>query len=161
VVSDVPTVVSCIPGASLDAAPDSDLLSGRCVVSAGLLRATFRGTALLQLDPAARCGRIAGLGRDALSRSELSGSLDFSLTSEAEAETRLDLTMVYRLKGPLAQFSRPALVEEIADQLLAEVSANIAARAKGAEVAAGETLSGFGLLGGLLKRLFNRLPGLR
>jgi carbon-monoxide dehydrogenase small subunit len=161
VLSDVPAVVSCVPGASLEGTPQGELLQGRCVVAAGPMRATFRGSALLRLDPRQRSGRLAGQGRDRLTRSELTGTLDFRLAEVAEGRAQLDLSMVYRLKGPLAQFGRPALVAEIADQLLAEVTANIARHATGAAVASGAPLSAFGLVAKALTRLFNRLLRLR
>ncbi|MEQ9608686.1 MAG: SRPBCC domain-containing protein, partial [Kiloniellaceae bacterium] len=161
VLSDVQSVVGCVPGASLDGPSDGELLAGRCAVSAGPMQATFRGTALLRLDETNRRGRLVGQGRDRLTRSELTGSLDFALYEEDAGRARLDLAMHYRLKGPLAQFSRPALVEEIADQVLAEVTANIARRAKGGEVMPGRSLSGVTLLGRIVARLFNRLLQMR
>jgi len=157
VVSDVPAVVSCIPGASLEAPPQGERFQGRCVVTAGPLRAAFAGSALLRLDSEARKGRLAGQGRDRLTRSELTGTLDFALSEAAGEQSRLALTITYRLKGPLAQFSRPALVEEIADQLLTEVADNIARRAKGAEIEAARPLSGFALMARSIARLFSRL----
>ncbi|MGD1880189.1 MAG: 2Fe-2S iron-sulfur cluster-binding protein [Kiloniellaceae bacterium] len=161
VLSDVQSVVGCVPGASLDGPPDGELLQGRCTVAAGPIHATFRGTALLRLEAESRQGRLAGLGRDRLTRSELTGTLDFALREEAPGRARLDLVMHYRLKGPLAQFGRPALVEEIADQVLAEVTENIARRAKGAAPASSKPLSGLALMGKAVARLFNRLLRMR
>ena len=161
VLSDVRSVVGCVPGASLDGPPEGELLRGRCTVAAGPMQAAFRGTALLRLDADHRRGRLAGLGRDRLTRSELTGTLDFALREDAGGGSRLDLVMHYRLKGPLAQFSRPALVEEIADQILAEVTANIARRAKGETLAPEKPLSVFSLLGRAAARLFNRLLRMR
>ena len=161
VLRDVETVVGCVPGASLDGPPDDGLLQGRCAVSAGPMQATFRGTALLRLDEDNRRGRLAGRGRDRLTRSDLTGCLDFSLCEDDGGSARLDLVMQYRLKGPLAQFSRPALVEEIADQVLAEVTANIARRARGDAVAPDKPLSGLSLLARVAARLFNRLLRMR
>ncbi|WP_340119227.1 2Fe-2S iron-sulfur cluster-binding protein [Pelagibius sp. 7325] len=161
VLSDVPAVVSCIPGASLEGTPQGELLQGRCIVAAGPMRATFRGSALLRLDPRQHSGRLAGQGRDRLTRSELTGTLDFRLAEVAQGGAQLDLSMVYRLKGPLAQFGRPALVEEIADQLLAEVTTNIAQKAKGAAVTSGAPLSALDLVAKALTRLFSRLLRLR
>ncbi len=168
VLSDIPTVVSCIPGASLDAPPEDGRLTGRCVVAAGPMKASFRGRARVALDAAARRGSVLGRGRDGLSRSSLEGLLDFALHEESEAAARLELAMRYRLKGPLAQFGRPALVEEIADRLLAQVSDEIARRAlagppaegTGAAAAPQRALGGLGLLAhalrGLVKRILRR-----
>lgn len=154
VLGDIPAVVSCIPGASLDGPVEDGMVRGRCAVALGPMRASFAGTAKVTLDQATRQGTVAGSGRDRLSRSSLDGVLSFALTEEGEAASRLKLSMRYRLKGPLAQFGRPALVAEIADRILADVAANIAAQASGQTVRQQPTaLNGLALLVAALKRL--------
>ena len=118
VVQDIPAVVACIPGASLDEPVQGESISGKCEVSLGPMTAGFRGKAAVRLDPHAKAGQVRGTGRDGLSRSTVDGVLDFALSDDG-ASTRLELSMVYRLKGPLAQFGRPALVAEVADGILA------------------------------------------
>ncbi|MFO7481409.1 xanthine dehydrogenase family Fe-S subunit [Oceanibaculum nanhaiense] len=154
VLSDIPAVVACIPGASLDGPVEDGIVRGRCVVALGPMRASFAGSARVKLDAAAQTGTVAGSGRDRLSRSSLDGVLNFALKAEGETASRLSLAMRYRLKGPLAQFGRPALVAEIADRILADVAANIAARASGqAAPAKPQALNGLALLVAALKRL--------
>lgn len=154
VLSDIPAVVACIPGASLDGPVEDGIVRGRCVVALGPMRASFAGTAKVTLDAAAQTGAVAGSGRDRLSRSSLDGVLRFALAAEGEAAACLKLSMRYRLKGPLAQFGRPALVAEIADRILAEVAGNIAARASGqAAPEESEPLNGLALLVAAVKRL--------
>ena len=154
VLSDIPAVVACIPGAALDGPVEDGIVRGRCVVALGPMRASFAGSAKVTLDGAAQTGTVAGSGRDRLSRSSLDGVLNFALAAEGEAASCLSLSMRYRLKGPLAQFGRPALVAEIADRILAEVAANIAARASGeAAPAQSKPLNGLALLVAALKRL--------
>jgi carbon-monoxide dehydrogenase small subunit len=41
------------------------------------------------------------------------------------------LSIAYRLKGPLAQFGRPAVVEGLVDHLLARFAANLEAAVRG------------------------------
>ncbi|WP_119168223.1 2Fe-2S iron-sulfur cluster-binding protein [Algihabitans albus] len=158
VVRDIPAVVACIPGASLDGPMQGEALSGKCEVSLGPMTVAFRGTAAVRLDEATKAGQVRGSGRDGLSRSSLDGSLTFSLQRDGEA-TYLDLSMVYRLKGPLAQFGRPTLVAEVADRILAQAAADLAARATGTAPSAPvpRKLGGVGLIGGVLYRLFSRL----
>ena len=154
VLSDIPAVVACIPGASLDGPVEDDIVRGRCVVALGPMRASFEGTAKVTLDAASQTGTVSGSGRDRLSRSSLDGVLHFALAAEGEAASRLKLSMRYRLKGPLAQFGRPALVAEIADRILSEVVDNIAARASGqAAPAQPKPLNGLALLVAAVKRL--------
>lgn len=131
-------------------------------VAIGPMRANFGGTADVQLDNSARSGRIIGRGNDRTSRSNLDGALEFKLTSATDLASQLDLDIVYRLRGPLAQFGRPAIVEEIADRLLATTARNIEAKATGQSVdaAAEKPLGLFSLLWagivGLMKGLTAR-----
>lgn len=154
VLSDIPAVVACIPGAALDGPVEGGIVRGRCVVALGPMRASFAGSAKVTLDAASQIGTVAGSGRDRLSRSSLDGVLRFALAAEGEAASRLKLSMRYRLKGPLAQFGRPALVAEIADRILSEVAGNIAARASGqAAPEESKPLNGLALLVAAVKRL--------
>lgn len=154
VLRDIPAVVSCIPGVALDGPMTGDVATGRCVVALGPMRASFAGSARVTLDEVARTGKVAGSGRDRLSRSRLDGALSFALHPAGAGASRLDLSMRYLLKGPLAQFGRPALVAEIADRILADVAANIAARASGQAVPDRQKpLNGLALLAAVLKRL--------
>ncbi|MBU0725467.1 MAG: SRPBCC family protein [Alphaproteobacteria bacterium] len=157
VLRDIPTVVSCIPGASLDGPVENGRAQGVCTIAIGPMRATFRGTAQVTLDESTQQGRVVGSGRDGLSRSSLDGALDFALEALPDGRSRLDLTMLYTLKGPLAQFGRPALVAEIADRILADAAAALAARAVGAAPPApAKPLDGLALLGTSLKAMLKR-----
>ncbi|MFC3226448.1 2Fe-2S iron-sulfur cluster-binding protein [Marinibaculum pumilum] len=156
---DVPAMVACIPGASLDGPVENGRFRGRCTVAIGPMRASFGGEGAVRYDTAGRSGRLAGSGRDAASRSSLLGRLDFALTAEAGGGSRLVLDLRYRLTGPLAQFGRPAIVEGIADRLLADLAAALAARAAGRAPPAAESpkaLGGLRLLGAALAGLVRR-----
>ena len=100
-------------------------------VALGPIKAQFSGSGVARMDDATRSGRVLGKGRDALSRTSVDGAMDFTLTPEGDARTRLALTTTYALRGPLAQFGRKALVEEVADRLIAEIAARLAARSRG------------------------------
>jgi carbon-monoxide dehydrogenase small subunit len=67
--------------------------------------------------------------------------------------------MVYRLKGPLAQFGRPALVAEVADGILRQTADAMAARASGDATAQPEQnkLGGAALIGRVLRGLLKRI----
>lgn len=157
VLSDIPAVVACIPGASLDGPVEDGVVRGRCVVALGPMRASFAGSAKVTLDAAAQIGTVAGSGRDRLSRSSLDGILRFALAAEGDTVSRVNLSMRYRLKGPLAQFGRPVLVAEIADRILAEVAASIAACANGHSAPEQpKPLNGLALLVAALKRLLRQ-----
>lgn len=163
IVSDPEAMVSCIPGASLTAPLENGIAQGACDVMVGPMRAQFIGTARIDYRPDDKAGMLVGKGRDGLSRSTLEGRLDFKLVP-AEAGTDLKLDMRYRLNGPLSQFGRPALVEEIANSLLQDIAAALEARITGRHGAvqgaqAPRPIGGFRLLflafGGLIKRILS------
>lgn len=162
VLQDIPAVVSCIPGARIDGPVHDDAIRGLVTVTIGPMRANFDGVAKVQLDDTTRSGRVIGRGKDRLSRSMLEGALDFKLCRAEGGALQLMLDIVYKLQGPLAQFGRPEIVEEIADRLLAETASALVAKANGTEAlyASRKALSGFSLIltaiKGLLKRLLHR-----
>lgn len=161
ILKDPEKVVTCIPGARLEGAPDGDTFQGVCEIAVGPMGATFRGTAALSTDDDTLTGNVVGKGRDGLSRSVLEGCLDFALTETENGKSRISFEMLYRLNGPLAQFGRPALVAEIADRLLAEIVVSLAALAsgetlpdeQGARKVGGLSLF-FGSIFGMIKRGF-------
>ena len=162
-ISDPEAIVSCIPGATLSGPVTDGIANGSCSVSAGPIKAQFRGTASIAYRPETKSGRLLGSGKDGLSRSGLEGRLDFQLVPNGTA-CDIKLEMRYRLNGPLSQFGRPALVEEIANGLLAEIGRAIDAKLSGnADAADGadgaqpqRSLSGIRLLFNALKGLIRR-----
>jgi aerobic carbon-monoxide dehydrogenase small subunit len=164
IVSDIPTLVACIPGARLSEPMQGRRAVGAVGVALGPIRSSFDGAADIDLNAKAKSGRVVGRGVDRLSRSTLDGSLGFELAGAGNgSQSRLKLEMVYRLKGPLAQFGRPAVVESVADQLLSETAKAIADKAHGRDSGAAADpapLNAFLLawiaLKGLLRGLWRR-----
>ena len=162
VLCDIPAVVDSIPGARLDGPPDGDVVRGRMVVAVGPMEANFAGAAKFSFGSTDRTGRVIGRGRDRLSRSSLDGALEFVLREVGWESCVLQLDCLYELKGPLAQFGRPAVVAEVADRLLRDIAGNLAIKANGGELdpSAQKPLRGTSLMWlaivGFLKSLFGR-----
>lgn len=159
-VSDPDAMVSCIPGATLSGPVRNGMANGICHVAAGPIKARFQGSAKINYSPEAKSGRLIGAGRDNLSRSGLDGLLDFVLVPDGDG-CDIQLEMRYRLNGPLSQFGRPALVDEIANGLLAEIAVAIDAKLSGKPVdghgaQSGGSISGFRLLFNAVKGLIRR-----
>lgn len=162
VLRDIESVADCVPGATLDDKPSGSSVSGHVGVAIGPMQASFAGVADVQIDDASRIGRVIGRGQDRLSRSNVDGEMTFALKEINASQSQLNIEMLYQLKGPLAQFGRPAIVSEIADRLLQETATNITAKASGAAptATAARPIGGLGLLWtalvGLMKGLFGR-----
>ena len=157
---DIATVVRCLPGASLTGPATADPLSLRMTVAIGPMQARFDGTARVAFDGQGRTAMIEGKGHDARSRSTSEGLIRLSVRPSRAGGSVLTLRLHYVLKGPLAQFSRGAVVNTIVEQLLDRFAANLAEAASGAEIGAGEPLGGVGLgIVALWRRLRRWLSG--
>ena len=157
---DIATVVRCLPGASLTGPATADPLSLRMTVAIGPMRARFDGSARIAFDDRGRTAMIEGRGHDARSRSTSEGRIRLSVRPSQAGGSVLALRLHYALKGPLAQFSRGAVVNAIVEQLLDRFAANLAGAASGTGVEAAEPLGGAGLgVAALWKRLRRWLSG--
>lgn len=129
--ADIREVAACLPGAVVEAMPEPERVEGGMKVKLGPISTTFRGTARVTRDEATQSGVILGAGADG--RSSTQGEIRYRvLEGTAPGTARVDLTVGYTLKGPLAQFGRPGLVREVAGRLIAEFAAHLEARLKGA-----------------------------
>ena len=138
--ADVPMLVSCMPGAALQGEPrsvengaDIDLIF---TVKLGPITGAFQGQGEVRREAAAHSGTFSGAGADRKSGSRVKGEAKFALTATGESETRVDINVNYSLTGALAQFSRGAIVQELAAALTRDFAANLRAR-----IAASPTLS--------------------
>ena len=134
---DVPRMVAALPGAALAGPPDDMPLRLRLSVAIGPMRPSFDGEAEVSWDDETRSGRIEGRAEDNASRSSAEGRVRFRVL-EAKDDTdgaTLDLAIHYRIRGPLAQFSRGPVVDAVMEQLLARFAANLEAAATGEAIA--------------------------
>ena len=161
VLRDIATVVRCLPGASLTGPPDADPLSVSMTVAIGPMRARFDGTARVAFDDRKHTATIEGSGHDARSRTTSEGRIELSVRPSPAGGAVLALRLRYALKGPLAQFSRGALVDAVVEQILGRFADNLSSVAEGKEVSA-PPIGGFGLtLAALWERLRRWLAGSR
>ena len=152
----IETVVRCVPGATLMALK-GDEIQGSLAVALGPMRPSFHGTARVEYDEAARTGELAGAAEDATSRSTATGAMRFRVVA-AGAGCTVHADIRYRLKGPLAQAGRPAIVAGVVDQMLARFAANLAAAAGGRALDT-RPMSGVRMMFGLIRSALRRLLG--
>ncbi|WP_454918011.1 xanthine dehydrogenase family Fe-S subunit [Xanthobacter sediminis] len=156
--ADIRAVAACLPGAVVDHMPDPERVEGGMKVKLGPIATTFRGTARVTRDEKAQSGVILGAGADG--RSSTQGEIRYRVREgEAPGTARVELTVGYTLKGPLAQFGRPGLVREVAGRLIADFAANLDARLKGAPAPAA-TAGGLNPVRLLLSLIAQRLKAL-
>jgi aerobic carbon-monoxide dehydrogenase small subunit len=169
VLSDIERVVPCMPGASLTGPLERDRVPGRMTVKLGPITAVFNGEALITRDDTARRGAISGGGRDRFTRSQVSAELAYAVSPlSGGAGTQVDIDVRALLTGPLAQFNRGGIVEDLAARLTQMFAANLERRMTGADAPqtprnstalnAGALLGGalMARLGAWLKRIFGK-----
>ncbi len=157
---DVPRMVAALPGAELAGPAEARPLRLRLVTAIGPMRASFAGEADVSFDDDARSGRIGGRAHDPASRSTSEGRVRFRVTGTPAGGSELDLAIHYRIRGPLAQFSRGPVVDAVIEQLLARFAENLAAAAAGEAISQAPPPGGVRLLlaglGSVLRRWFTR-----
>ena len=156
VLKDIGTVVRCIPGASLAGPPNADPLPLDMTVAIGPMKARFEGSAHVAFDDRRHEATIEGSGHDARSRSTGQGRIELMVRPSEAGDSILRLRLHYTLKGPLAQFSRGAVVDAVIEQLLERFAANLVSAAAGKEVDSSPPLGGFGLAVAPFRRWLRR-----
>jgi aerobic carbon-monoxide dehydrogenase small subunit len=130
--SDVAALARCMPGLALDGPPSGDKVSGRLQASLGPIRASFAGEATLRRFPGDFRQVVTGTGGDPRSGSRASGSVDYRLTTVADATgreaTRVEVIIGYALTGPLAQFGRGGLVRDLVRRIGEALAQNLDAQ---------------------------------
>lgn len=124
---DIPLVVSCVPGASLDGPVVEDKAKGRVTVKLGPVKADFGGEATIAMDPSAFAGKIAGVGMDKSHASRAKGDVTYHLESPSPDVTTVVVEVEYTLSGSLAQVARGGIVEAVAEQICMDFAANLEA----------------------------------
>lgn len=125
---DIPAVVTCLPGLELTGQPEPGTYRGRLKVKLGAITAGFEGEAtILTVDAAAFTTRIEGKGVDKKGGSRAQAGFVYRLTPEAEG-TAVVVDADINLSGPLAQFGRTGILNDVAREMTAQFAANLSAK---------------------------------
>src|ERR1043166_4294728 len=110
VLTDVPRIAPCMPGATLGAEVDGGY-EGKVKIKVGPVTAAYGGIAKSrELDPATHHMVLDASGKEASGRGRASAVVTADLTAEG-AETRVRVVTDLPISGPLAQFGRGAIAE--------------------------------------------------
>jgi carbon monoxide dehydrogenase subunit G len=127
ILADPEKVASCLPGAELESV-DGAAIRGKLRIRLGPMATAFTVEGVQHRDDAQRTGHVQGVGRDTMTGSRARGRIDFAVESAGDGHgTRLELKMSFAILGVLAQFSRGAVVQDLARQLVGQFAANLAA----------------------------------
>ena len=137
--NDVRFVAECLPGASIVSELGENRYKGKMSVKVGPMAATFSGDIAIDSHRENWSCVVSGKGADSGSGSRASGSMSYSLADgSSPATTRVDVVSDINLAGPLAQFSKGAIVQEIANRITAAFIANFESKLTATTPGSGE-----------------------
>jgi carbon monoxide dehydrogenase subunit G len=136
--SDVNFVAQCLPGASIVADLGNNRYQGRMSVKVGPMAAAFDGEITIESRKQDWTAVVSGKGADSRSSSRASGSMTYRLSDGAAPDaTRVDVVSDINLAGPLAQFNKGTIIQEIASRITASFVENFEARLSAATASPG------------------------
>lgn len=170
VLTDIPRIAPCMPGAQLTGQTADGGYEGQVAVKLGPVALSFRGVAhFVARDAAAYRAQMKGQGSDQKGRGGASGLVTFQL-SPSGTGTRADITTEVTLSGPVAQYGRGSgVIQGVATQICNQFAANLrtlvatpAETAPGQapaapQLAAAKPISGFSLILTVLWQSLRRL----
>ncbi len=124
----VPELALCLPGAELTKDNGDGSYEGNVSVKLGPIVASFDGKATVISQPDDRSIAITGRGVDRSGGSQGRVSVDVHLTERSKGSTSVEIVAAVQLAGPIAQFGRTGLVNEVSKRLIDEFSACIHAK---------------------------------
>jgi carbon monoxide dehydrogenase subunit G len=123
--NDVYFVAQCLPGASIVADLGEHRYKGRMSVKVGPMVAAFDGEVAIDSQPREWTAIVSGKGADARSSSRATGAMTYRLyEGNSAAATRVEVVSDINLAGPLAQFGKGAVMQEVANRITAEFIKN-------------------------------------
>ena len=123
--NDVYFVAQCLPGASIVEDLGEHRYKGRMSVKVGPMAAAFDGEVAIDSQPREWTAIVSGKGADVRSSSRATGAMTYRLSEgHAPGATRVDVVSDINLAGPLAQFGKGAVMQEVANRITAEFVRN-------------------------------------
>ena len=168
--TDVPSLVPCMPGAQLLAIEDERNFRGQVAVKLGPITVVFRGRAkVVELDAVHHLVRASASGTEASGRGSAQAEVAFQLTPD-DGGTRVDIVSNVMLAGAVAQYGRAqgviadvsqVIVNSFANNLserIAATNSSAVAPVSSANVSPVVTpaISIFTLIGAVIQRWFAR-----
>ncbi len=124
----IPEIVTCLPGLELLGEPEPQHYTGRLRVKLGAVSAAFEGEATIKsVDHATYSTSLTGKGVDRKGGSRAQSEFTYRLTDRA-GQTLVTVDADITLSGPLAQFGRTGILNDVAHEMTAQFAANLEAK---------------------------------
>ncbi len=116
---DVPRIIPCMPGATLDETVDEASWKATMAVKLGPISLSFKTDVKREeADDAARRAKLSAKASEARGRGNASATIESSLTPQ-DGGTRVDIVTDLQLAGAVAQYGR-GLVQDVSSQLVTQ-----------------------------------------
>ena len=127
--TDIPRIAPCMPGAELTEVVDERSYKGRLAVKLGPVALIFAGTALIEaMDAATHTARVKAQGADQKGRGGAHADVTFRLVPEGAGARVLIATNV-QLSGSVAQYGRgAAMIQDLAQHMIDQFATRLAAQ---------------------------------
>jgi carbon-monoxide dehydrogenase small subunit len=112
-------VAQCLPGAELLGQSDDGSYDGKLSVKLGPMAASFEGKATVTPDPSARTATIEGKGVDRSGGSRGQVKVTYNIVPDGTG-SKVGVNADVTLSGPVAQFGRTGLINEMSKRLIGE-----------------------------------------
>jgi carbon monoxide dehydrogenase subunit G len=127
--NDVYFVAQCLPGASIIEDLGKHRYKGRMSVKVGPMAAAFDGEVAIETQPSEWTSIVSGKGADSRSSSRATGAMTYRLSEGSfSGATRVAVVSDINLAGPLAQFGKGAVMQDVANRITAEFIKNFEQR---------------------------------
>ncbi len=127
--TDIPRVMPCLPGATLKGMTDEGQYLGSILVKLGPIKLSFDGKAeFVRKDVSQHIAWLKGSGLDPKGRGSAESEFSFALTPAAAGGTDVTVTTSLQLSGAVAQYGRGSgMIAEVASHILKQFEDNLAA----------------------------------
>ncbi len=124
--TDIPEIAPCLPGARLDGEADG-VYSGSVKVKVGPVTAEYKGTAeFVERDDGNHKAVISGKGRDSRGAGNAQALITATMTATGE-QTTVDIHTDLKITGKVAQFGR-GVMQDVSEKLLGQFAECLAGK---------------------------------
>jgi carbon monoxide dehydrogenase subunit G len=119
-VTDVPRIAPCMPGAQLTNVVDERTYEGTIRVKLGPINMSYKGSAMLdEMDEASHTARLTASGKDVRGGGTARAGVEMKLESLSASSTSLAVTADVQLTGKVASFGRGA-IQDVSTRLFGQ-----------------------------------------
>ena len=124
-VSDPEQVCDALPGIALDGPAVDGKVRGKAAIKLGPIAPTFAFTGTYQIEENDRKAIMTGDGNDRRTRSRVKGRAQTQLIDLGNESTEVRFEIAYVMSGPLAQFGRLGLVQDLIARMTKRFAHNV------------------------------------